>query len=72
VVRFSRRWARVDVPRVAAAGAGLVFLLILGAYGYGLTSSSARWGGLAAAIALLGIGFSGLLYAWRAVTGFDE
>jgi len=72
VVRFSRRWARVDVPRVATAGVGVVFLLILAAYGYALTTDSVRYGGIAAAVALVAIGASGLLYAWRPSTGFDE
>ena len=60
------------MPRVAATGAGLVFLLILAAYGYALTIGSVRYGGVAAAVALLAIGASGLLYAWRPSTGFDE
>jgi len=62
----------VDVPRVAAAGVGVVFLLILAAYGYALSAGPVRYGGIASAVALGVIGASGLLYAWRPSTGFDE
>jgi hypothetical protein len=42
---------------------------ILGAYGYALTIVKYTPGGLAAAAGVVGIAGTGLLYAWRAVTG---
>jgi len=42
---------------------------ILAAYGYALTTVKPTAGGLAAAAGVVGIGGTGLLYAWRAVTG---
>jgi hypothetical protein len=44
-------------------------LVILAAYGYALTSVDATPGGVTAAAGLVGIAGTGLLYAWRAVTG---
>jgi hypothetical protein len=42
---------------------------ILAAYGYALTTVKPTPGGLAAAAGAVGIAGTGLLYAWRAVTG---
>jgi hypothetical protein len=42
---------------------------ILAAYGYALTTVKPTQGGLAAAAGVVGIAGTGLLYAWRAVTG---
>jgi hypothetical protein len=54
---------------MAAIALAVVWLAVLAAYGYALaTSPTTSEGGLAAA-ALVGIVATGLLYAWRAVTG---
>lgn len=45
---------------------------ILAAYGYALTVSQAGSAAIAAAAAMVGIAGSGLLYAWRAVTGASD
>jgi hypothetical protein len=45
---------------------------ILGAYGYALTIVKYTPGGLAAAAGVVGIAGTGLLYAWRAVTGISN
>jgi hypothetical protein len=42
---------------------------ILAAYGYALTTVKWTAGGLAAAAGVVGIAGTGLVYAWRAVTG---
>jgi hypothetical protein len=42
---------------------------ILAAYGYALTSVNYTPGGLAAAVGVIGTAGTGLLYAWRAVSG---
>jgi len=54
---------------VAAAALALPLLVIIFAYGYALTSVDATPGGVTAAAGLVGIAGTGLLYAWRAVTG---
>ena len=64
-----RRLRRIDEPRLAAAALALPLLVILAAYGYALTSVNPTPGGVTAAAALVGIAGTGLLYAWRAVTG---
>jgi hypothetical protein len=60
---------RIEEPRLMALGLTVPLLLILAAYGYAMTSVSPTPGGLAAAAGLVGIAGTGLLYAWRAVTG---
>ena len=60
---------RIEEPRVAAAALALPLLVIIAAYGYALTSVDATPGGVTAAAGLVGIAGTGLLYAWRAVTG---
>ena len=64
-----RRLRRIDEPRLAAAALALPLLVLLAAYGYALTSVDPTPGGVTAAAALVGIAGTGLLYAWRAVTG---
>jgi hypothetical protein len=66
---LSRSLARRDPMRVAAAALGLAVVLLLAAYAFGLTASPVRVGGVVAAVALVGIAGSGLLYAWRLGAG---
>ena len=54
---------------MAAVGLGVALLVVLGAYAYALTISPAVVAGIVSAAALIGIAGTGLLYAWRAVTG---
>jgi hypothetical protein len=54
---------------MAAIALAVPLLGILGAYGYALTTVKYTPGGLAAAAGVVGIAGTGLLYAWRAVTG---
>jgi hypothetical protein len=69
VAPLDQRLRRVETPRLAAAGLGLAFLLLLAAYAYLLTISAATTSGLLAAGAAVLIAGSGIAYAWRAVTG---
>jgi hypothetical protein len=66
---LSRSLARRDPLRVAAAVLGLAGVLLLAAYAFGLTASPVTVGGVVAAVALVGIAGSGLLYAWRLGAG---
>ena len=54
---------------MAAVALAVPILVILAAYGFALMSVDPTPGGLTAAAALVGIVGTGLLYAWRAVTG---
>lgn len=54
---------------MAAFLLAVALLGILAAYGYALTTVKPTLGGLAAAAGLVGIAGTGLIYAWRAVTG---
>jgi hypothetical protein len=54
---------------MAAIALAVPLIGILAAYGYALTTVKPTLGGLAAAAVLVGIVGTGLLYAWRAVTG---
>jgi hypothetical protein len=54
---------------MAAALLAVPLAGILAAYGYALTTVKPTLGGLAAAAGVFGIAGTGLLYAWRAVTG---
>ncbi len=54
---------------MAAMGLVVALLAILAAYGYALTTTPVTAPGIVAAVALVGIAGTGLLYAWRAVTG---
>jgi hypothetical protein len=66
---LAKRLRQIDEPRMAAACLAAPWLVVLAAYAYSLTSVQPTPGGLAAAAALVGIAGTGLLYAWRAVTG---
>jgi hypothetical protein len=68
---FSRRLARLDAARTAAAGLTLVVLLGLGAYAFASYYTQPTLGALVAALAAVAVGGSGLLYAWRPGTGGD-
>jgi hypothetical protein len=57
---------------MAAAGLAGAFVIVLAAYAYALTNSTATLGGIVSAVALVGIAGTGLLYAWRAVTGISN
>ena len=59
----------IEEPRMVAAALTLPLLVILAAYAYALTSVDPTRGGVAATVGLVGIAGTGLLYAWRAVTG---
>ncbi len=54
---------------MAAIGLAVVWLVVLAAYGYALATSPTTSEGALAAAAVVGIAATGLLYAWRAVTG---
>jgi hypothetical protein len=64
--RALRRW---DPIRVAAASLALALVLILAAYGYAAYTVQPTLGAVVAAVALVGIAGSGLLYAWRLGAG---
>ena len=55
--------------RVAAVALGLALLALLGGYVVGVAAAQATPGGVVSALALLAIGGSGLLYAWRLGAG---
>jgi len=57
---------------MAAALLAVPLLGILAAYGYALTTVKFTLGGLAGAAGVVGIAGTGLLYAWRAVTGASD
>ena len=69
VAPLSRQLRRIEEPRMAAGGLTLAVVAMVAAYGYALTTSDWTAGGIAAAAGLIGIAGTGLLYAWRAVTG---
>jgi len=54
---------------MAAIGLAVVWLAVLATYGYAVAISPTTSEGVLAAAALVGIALTGLLYAWRAVTG---
>ena len=54
---------------MAAAGLGVALLIVLAAYGYAVAIGPSVIGGIVSAAAVVGIAGTGLLYAWRAVTG---
>ena len=54
---------------MAAAYLGVALLVVLAAYAYAVATGPAVVGGIVAAVALVGMAGTGLLYAWRAVTG---
>jgi len=51
------------------AGLGLVLVLVEAVYVVGVAESRVTAGGLVAAISLLAISFTGILYAWRLGAG---
>jgi hypothetical protein len=64
--RALRRW---DPMRVAAASLSLALVTLLVGYVIGVAAARATPGGVVSALALLAIGGSGLLYAWRLGAG---
>jgi hypothetical protein len=66
---LSRAFRRWDPIRVAAVFLGLAMLSLLTAYGYAAYNVQPTIGTIAAAVALVGIAGSGLLYAWRLGAG---
>ena len=64
--RALRRW---DPIRVAGVFLSLAILSLLAAYGYAAYNVQPTIGTIAAAVALVGIAGSGLLYAWRLGAG---
>ena len=54
---------------MAAIGLAAALLAILAAYGYSLTHTTVTASGIVAAAGVVGMAGTGLLYAWRAVTG---
>jgi hypothetical protein len=69
VAPLSRRLRRIEEPRMAAIGLAVAMVALLAAYGYALTATAVTADGVVAAAVLVGIAGTGLLYAWRAVTG---
>lgn len=61
-----RRW---DPVRVAATGSGATAAVLLAAYAVAGATVQPTPGGIVAALALLAIAGSGLLYAWRLGAG---
>src|ERR1700682_858834 len=64
--RALRRW---DPIRVAAVFLGVATLLLLTAYGYAAATVQPTLGAVTAAVVMVGIAGSGLLYAWRLGAG---
>jgi hypothetical protein len=69
VNRFARTVRRWDPLRVAVVALAIAVVLPLAAYGFDLTSTPATLDGLTAAVALIAVAGSGLLYAWRLGAG---
>jgi hypothetical protein len=67
--QLSRALQRWDPLRVAASALGLALVLLFTAYGVGAATAQVTPGGVVAALALLAIAGSGLLYAWRLGAG---
>jgi hypothetical protein len=66
---FSRWLARTELVRSATAWIGLAFIAVLAAGIFAAAYSKPTPGGIAAAVALVAVAGSGLLYAWRPGTG---
>ena len=64
--RALRRWEPI---RVASAALGLALVVMLAGYLVGVATSEVTLEGAVSALALLAIGGSGLLYAWRLEAG---
>jgi hypothetical protein len=69
VRQLSRGLARWDPIRVACIGFGLATALVLAAYVVAVATSQPTLGGAVAAVALVAIAGSGLMYAWRLGAG---
>jgi hypothetical protein len=69
VRQLSQSLARWDPIRVACIGFGLATALVLAAYVVSVATSQLKVGGAVAAVALVAIAGSGLLYAWRLGAG---
>jgi hypothetical protein len=67
--QLRRALAGWEPIRVAAVFLGLALLLLLAAYGYAAVTAQPTPGTVAAAVGLVGIAGSGLLYAWRLGAG---
>ena len=67
--RTWRRINRLEPGRVSVAVLGLPLLVALLAYGLAVYASQPTAGALAAAIALVAVAGTGLVYAWRLGTG---
>ena len=66
---FSRWLVRAELTRTAATGLGLSVLAVIAAYGFAAYYAKPTPGGIAAAVALVAVTGSGLVYAWRPGTG---
>jgi hypothetical protein len=66
---LSRALVRWDPMRVSGVFLGLAILSLVGAYGYAAYNVQPTIGSIGAAVALVGIAGSGLLYAWRVGAG---
>jgi hypothetical protein len=60
---------RTDPLRVALLAFGLIFVLLLAAYGFAAIESRPTLGGVVSALAAVAIAGCGLLYAWRPASG---
>jgi hypothetical protein len=64
--RALRRWEPI---RVAGSALGLALAILLAGYVVGVATADVTLEGAVSALALLAIGGSGLLYAWRLEAG---
>jgi hypothetical protein len=67
--QLSRAFRRRDPIRVAGTGFAISTALVLAAYIVNVIATQAKVGGVAAAVVLLAIACTGLLYAWRPGAG---
>jgi hypothetical protein len=65
MTQLSRWLARYELVRSAAFWLTLTVLAVLAAYAFAAFYSPPTPGGIAAAVALIGVAGAGLLYAWR-------
>ena len=66
---FSRRLARLEAVRSAAALLAACVVLCLAAFAFSAVYTQPTAGAVVAALAALGIAGTGLLYAWRPGSG---
>ena len=57
---------------MAALCLGVALLVVLASYAYAVAIGPVATGGIVSAAALVAIGGTSLLYAWRAVTGVSS